>query len=99
MREEGGGATTQDLCDKTFWFYFQPPRALFGHWDNNPNVLYHISSGTGGAEDLAQQVDKAQYQYAIGELYYPTPTPFHKIIFHTYCCWYNWGDSPVQQLS
>ena len=39
--------------------------ALFGHWDNNPNVLYHISSGTGGAEDLAQQVDKAQYQYAI----------------------------------
>ena len=68
------------------WCVFSLPRALFGHWDNNPNVIYHISSGTGGAEELAQQVDKAQYQYALGEPSCDSHTHTHILFISNVVC-------------
>lgn len=41
-------------------------RALFGHWDNDPNVIYHIGSGSGGVEEMVLEMEKSQVMYALG---------------------------------
>ena len=41
-------------------------RALFGHLDNDPNVVYFIGSGNGGPEEMVGSVDDSQYMYGLG---------------------------------
>jgi len=42
--------------------------ALFGHWENNPNVIYHIGSGTGGTDEFVDEMDDTQVMYALVRL-------------------------------
>lgn len=48
--------------------FLLPPslRALFGHWENNPNVIYFIGSGSGGAEEMVLEMENSQVMYALG---------------------------------
>ena len=41
-------------------------RALFGHLDNDPNVVYFIGSGNGGPEEMVDSVDDSQVMYGLG---------------------------------
>ena len=42
-------------------------RALFGHWDGNPNEIYSMGTGTGGPEEVVNSIADDQYMYALGE--------------------------------
>lgn len=42
-------------------------RALFGHWEGNPNKIYFVSSGTGGPDEMLADIDDTQYMYGLGE--------------------------------
>lgn len=39
--------------------------ALFGHWDDNPNEIYFITSGTAGPEEMMGRMDDARVLYAL----------------------------------
>ena len=45
-----------------------PPlcRALFSHYNNDPNCIHCIGTGTGGVEEMAENMDDAYFMYALG---------------------------------
>ena len=44
-------------------------RALFGHVEDNPNMLCLLNSGPGGLEEMADQLMDSQMHYALGNPY------------------------------
>lgn len=42
--------------------------ALFGHHDNNPNVIACLGIGTGDPEEMAEYMDDSQYMYGLVRL-------------------------------
>ena len=41
-------------------------RALIGHVDGNPNVIFLEDSGAGGIEEMAKRLEDSNMQYALG---------------------------------
>lgn len=42
-------------------------RALFGHWEDNPNCLYFVGLGCDGLEEMVDSLMDSQMMYALGK--------------------------------
>ena len=41
-------------------------RMLAGHWEGNPNVVFHKAKGSGGPQEMAGALDEGEVMYGLG---------------------------------